>query len=110
MATAAASAITVASERNFLTDCFTKFFTATCTLDTDNKVDGTGDTDTIAVPGVALGDIVIGISFGVDVSGLTVTGYVSSAGVVSLRIQNESGGAVNLASTTVKVVVGRPAF
>jgi hypothetical protein len=110
MANQAATAVTVASERNFLTDCFSRFFTATGTLNSDSKADGVGDTDTIAVAGVALGDIVLGVSLGVDLAGVTVTGYVSAAGTVSLRVQNESGGIVDLASTTVKVVVGRPNF
>jgi hypothetical protein len=69
--------------------------------------DGVGETNTIAVPGVALGDIVLNISMGVDVSGISVTPYVSAANVVSIRFQNESGGMLDLASTTVKCVVVR---
>ena len=59
------------------------------------------------MPGVALGDIVLNVSMGVDVSGISVTPYVSAAGVVSIRFQNESGGALDLASTTVRCVVVR---
>jgi hypothetical protein len=44
---------------------------------------------------------------GVDVSGISITPYVSAAGVVSIRFQNESGGALDLASTTIKCVVVR---
>lgn len=110
MTTAAATAVTVARERNFLTDCFSKFISVTATLDTDNKADGAGDIDTIAATGVALGDVVLGVSLGVDQAGLIVHAYVSAANVISVVIQNESGGAVNLASTTIKVVLGRPAF
>jgi len=50
---------------------------------------------------------VMNISMGVDVSGISITSYVSAAGVVSIRFQNESGGALDLASTTVKCVVVR---
>lgn len=110
MANAAATAVTVRTERNFLTDCFSKFFTGSGTLDSDNKADGAGDSDTITVTGVALGDIVVGFSLGVDLAGISATAYVSAADTVTIRLQNESGGPVNLASTTVKVVVGRPAF
>jgi putative N-acetylmannosamine-6-phosphate epimerase len=39
-------------------------------------VDGAGETDDVTVAGVALGDMVIGASLGVDLVGLTVTGYV----------------------------------
>lgn len=76
-------------------------------LDAGSLVDGAGETDTVAVPGVVLGDMVIGCSFSVDEVGLTVTGYVSAAGVVSIRVQNESGSTVDLASATIRVVVAR---
>jgi len=50
---------------------------------------------------------VMNISMGVDVSGLSVTPYVSAADVVSIRFQNESLSTVDLASTTVRCVVVR---
>lgn len=78
------------------------------TLNADSLNDGAGDTDTVAVPGVALGDMVIGASLGVDLVGLTVTGYVSAANTVSIRFQNESGGTVDLASSTLRLVIVRP--
>jgi hypothetical protein len=59
------------------------------------------------VPGVKLGDVVLGFSMGVDLSGLSVDPYVSAADTVSIRFQNESGATVDLASTTVRCVVGR---
>jgi hypothetical protein len=70
-------------------------------------VDGAGETNTIAVPGVLLGDIVLNVSLGVDAAGISITPYVSAANVVSVRFQNESGGTLNLASTTIKCVVVR---
>jgi hypothetical protein len=50
------------------------------------------------------------MSFGVDLAGMTVTAYVSAADTVTIRFQNESGGAVDLAATTVKILIGRPAW
>jgi hypothetical protein len=44
---------------------------------------------------------------GVDLDGLTVTGYVSAANTVKFRIQNESGSTADLASTTMRIVVVR---
>jgi hypothetical protein len=77
-------------------------------MNAGSLADGAGETDDITVPGVALGDMVIGASLGVDLVGLTVTGYVSAANTVKFRIQNESGtGPVDLASTTMKIVVVR---
>lgn len=86
---------------------FSDTWVVTATLDAGSLVDAAGETDTVAVPGVALGDMVLGCSFAVDEAGLTVTGYVSAAGVVSLRVQNESGSTVDLASTKIRIVVGR---
>ncbi len=85
----------------------TDTWVVTATLDTDNLADAAGVSDTVAVPGVALGDIVLGFSFGVNLSGMTVTSYVSAADSVVIRVQNESGGAVNLASTTIRLVIVR---
>lgn len=107
---AAASAITYERSPKQFPGVFSEMWLVKATLDAGSLVDAAGETDTIAVPGVALGDMVLGISFGVDLAGMTVTGYVSAANVVTIRIQNEAAATVDLASTTIKVVVGRPAF
>jgi hypothetical protein len=86
---------------------FSDTWVVTATLDAGSLVDAAGETDTVAVPGVALGDMVLGCSFAVDEVGMSVTAYVSAAGVVSLRVQNESGSTVDLASTKIRIVVGR---
>jgi riboflavin synthase alpha subunit len=86
---------------------FSDTWAVTCTLDAGNLTDTNGETDDVTVAGVALGDMVIGASLGVDLVGLTVTGYVSAANTVKFRIQNESGSTVNLASATMKIVVVR---
>jgi hypothetical protein len=59
--------------------------------------------------GVALGDIVL-VGAGVDLQGITVTAYVSAADTVKVRLQNESGGTLDLASSTWKFMVVRPFF
>jgi len=104
-----AAATAVVSRRG--TDQFRGLFSDTwsvvATLNASSLADTAGETNTIAVPGVALGDIVLNVSMGVDVSGISVTPYVSAANVVSIRFQNESGGTLDLASTTVRCVVVR---
>jgi hypothetical protein len=74
------------------------------TLDVASLADGAGATSTITVTGAALGDFVL-VSLGVDLQGISVTGYVSAADTVSVRVQNESGGTLDLASTTVRARV-----
>jgi hypothetical protein len=86
---------------------FTDFWAVKATINADSLSTGTNDTDTVTVPGVALGDIVLNISMGVDVSGISITPYISAADVVSIRFQNESGTTVDLASTTVRCVIAR---
>ena len=104
---AAATAVTSRRGNDQFRGIFSDTWSVTATLNASSLNDGVGETNTIAVPGVALGDIVMNVSLGVDVSGITITPYVSAAGVVSIRFQNESGSTVDLASTTVKCVVVR---
>ena len=104
---AAATSVTSRRGNDQFRGMFSDTWVVTATLDAGSLADAAGETDTVAVPGVALGDMVLGCSFAVDETGLTVTGYVSAAGVVSLRVQNESGSTVDLASTKIRVVVGR---
>ena len=80
-------------------------FHESAVVDVASLIDGAGATIVVPVEGVALGDIVIGISFGVDLVDLTITGYVQAAGLVEIRVENESGSTVDLASTTVHVIV-----
>ena len=86
---------------------FSDTWSVRATLDAGSLVDGAGETDDITIPGVALGDMVLSASLGVDLVGLTVTGYVSAANTVKFRVQNESGSTVDLASTTLRLVVVR---
>jgi hypothetical protein len=86
---------------------FSDTWVVTATLDAGSLVDAAGESDTVAVPGVALGDMVLGCSFAVDEAGMSVTAYVSATGVVTIRVQNESGSTVDLASCKIRLVVGR---
>jgi len=104
---AAATAVTARRGTDQFRGLFSDTWSVVATLNASSLADTAGETNTIAVPGVALGDIVLNVSMGVDVSGISVTPYVSAAGVVSIRFQNESGGTLDLASTTVRCVVVR---
>ena len=71
---------------------------------------GTFASAEVTVPNVALGDIVMGVSIGVDTVDAVIAGAVTAANTVTLTLLNNTAGAVDLASSTVKFVVGRPAF
>lgn len=62
------------------------------------------DSKDITVPGAAVGDFVIA-SMGVDLVDLNMTAYVSAADTVTITLSNNTGGSVNLASTTARVFV-----
>jgi hypothetical protein len=104
---AAATAVVSRRGTDQFRGLFSDTFSVVATLNASSLADGAGEINTIAVPGVKLGDIVLNVSMGVDVSGISVTPYVSVADVVSIRFQNESGGTLDLASTTVRCVVVR---
>ena len=79
------------------------------TLDLGNAATGSGTftSSDVTVPGVALGDIVLGVSLGVDTVDAAVFGAVTAADTVTVTLLNNTAGAVNLASTTVRILVGR---
>lgn len=74
------------------------------TYDPANLADGAGATTTVTVTGAVLGDIATA-TFSLDLQGITLTAWVSAADTVSVRFQNESGGALDLASGTLKAKV-----
>lgn len=70
------------------------------TINPSNLVDGAGETVQVTgVTGATLGDFVL-VSAPYDLQDIIVTAYVQDEGVVEIRIQNESGSTVNLASGT----------
>jgi len=75
------------------------------THDFADLADGAQATTTVTVTGAALGDFVTGVSVSVDQTGTLLTGYVSATDTVTVVQSNESGGAVNLASATLRVLV-----
>lgn len=79
----------------------------TSTQDLASIADAAGTSVSVTIPGVVLGDACLA-SYGVSTVGMTVTCNVTAANTVIVRVQNESGGAVDLASTTQRVYVFKP--
>lgn len=103
---AAATAITSRRGNDQFRGVFNDTFAVTCTLNTASIADQATGTDTVAVPGVILGDMVL-MSTGVDEAGLVRRAYVSAAGTVTIASTNTTGAAVDLASTTIRLVIVR---
>lgn len=91
---------------------FSDMWAVTLTADPSSVAAGAEDTSTFTIPGVALGDMVLGYATGVDQTiNADVNIYVSAANTITARISNLNGAsALDLASSTWKVVIGRPAF
>lgn len=76
---------------------------ATFTWDPSSIASGSGLTSSdVSVAGAAFGDAV-DVAAPYSLQGLTATAYVKSAGVVVVRLENQTGGAVDLASGTWRV-------
>lgn len=104
---AAATAVVSRRGNDQFRGLFSDTWEVVCTLDAGAVSAGATDTDTVTVPGVALGDMVIGFSHGVSEAGLVKRAYVSAANTVTIVTYNPTAGSVNLASTTLTLVIGR---
>jgi hypothetical protein len=77
------------------------------TWDPGSLVDGAGETSAaVTVTGAQLGDMV-SASFSKDLSGITLTGWVSASNTCYARLQNETGGTIDLASGTLRIRASR---
>ena len=104
---AAATAVVSSRDNDSFRGLFSDTWTVTCTLNSASVSDQAAATDTVTVPGVVLGDMVIGMSAGVSEAGLVRRAYVSATDTVTIATTNTTGGAVDLASSTVKLVIAR---
>jgi hypothetical protein len=74
--------------------------TGSASWDPGSLADGAGETSpAITVTGAALGDYVL-VAAPYDLQGITCNAYVSAANTVKIRLQNETGGVIDLASGT----------
>ena len=104
---AAATAVVSRRGNDQFRGIFTDTWAVSCTLDSASVADQAAATDTVTVSGVALGDMVLGMSASVDEAGLVRRAYVSAANTVTIATTNTTGGAVNLASCTIDLVIAR---
>lgn len=81
--------------------------TASSVWDPANLANGSGLTSpAVTVTGAAFGDFVY-VAAPYSLQGIVCTAYVSAADTVNVRLQNGTGGAINLASGSWKVLVWR---
>lgn len=75
------------------------FFEGSVVHDPGSLSDGAGETFTCTVAGATIPSYVA-VAAPYDLQGMTCTAYVHVTDGVTIRLQNESGGAINLASGT----------
>jgi hypothetical protein len=112
MAFTTATVASVKQGREQFGGVFNEMWQATLTVDPSSIAAGAEDTATFTIPGVALGDMVIGVGAGVNLTADgEVLAFVSAANTLTIRISNlNASTALDLATSTWKVVIGRPAF
>lgn len=76
------------------------------TWDPGNIASGAEEAKEVTVTGAALGDFALA-SFTLDVTDLVLNAQVTAADTVTCVLANNTGGAVNLGSGTVRVIVWR---
>lgn len=77
---------------------------ASATYDPPSLTTGSGTTTTVTATGATLGSIAMA-SFSLDTQGIKMHAWVSAADTVSVRFENATGGTIDLASGTLRVVV-----
>ena len=103
---------TVIQSKQQLPGVFGEMWLVTETVNFANAATGSGTFASVdvTVPNVAIGDMLVAVSVGVDTIDGVIYGAVTAANVVTLTLLNNSAGAIDLASTTCKFIVGRPSW
>jgi|GEM_PF-1792595 len=83
---------------------FTNTLFGSVVWDPASVADGDAVSQEVTVTGAALGDFAIA-SFSLDVQDLVLDAQVTAANTVTVVLANNTGGAINLASGTVRVIV-----
>ena len=104
---AAATAVVSRRGNDQFRGLFSDTWDVSCTLDSASVATTATATDTVTVAGVLLGDMVLGMSVGVSEARLVRRAYVSAANTVTIVTYNPTAGSVDLASTTLNLVVAR---
>lgn len=78
------------------------FIAASAVWDPPNIANGAATSTTVALTGALPGDFVA-VSFSLSLAGLTMTAFVSGADTVTVVLANNTSGALDLGSGTVRV-------
>lgn len=93
-------------EENWNFSSFPRRIQTTGVYDPPSLINGARHTQAITVTGSALGDMARA-TYSLDLQGITMDAWVSSAGTVTVLFQNNTGGTIDLATGTIKVWVDK---
>ena len=114
MAFTTATVTNVAQGSKQFQGAFTELWLCNLVCDPSSITAGSEDTATFTIPGVALGDMVIGVAPGVSLTAtgeLSIDSWISAANTLTIRLTNlHASSAADLASSTWKVAIGRPSW
>ena len=87
---------------------FSDTWTIKDTFNFGSIADGNEEVTAVTVSGVGLGDMVLGVAANVDVADLDLTANVTATDEVTFQLNNNTGGAIDLATADFTALVGRP--
>ncbi len=87
---------------------FSDTWTIKDTFNFGSIADGNEEVTAVTVSGVELGDMVLGAAANVDVADLALTANVTGTAQVTFQLNNNTGGAIDLATAQYTALVGRP--
>ena len=87
---------------------FSDTWTIKDTFNFGSIADGNEEVTAVTVSGVALGDMVLGAAASIDVADLDLTANVTATDEVTFQLNNNTGGAIDLATADFTALVGRP--
>jgi|TARA_S200002703_G_scaffold69506_1_gene60311 hypothetical protein len=78
------------------------------TFNFGSVADGNEEATAITVSGVGVGDMVLGVATSSSAQDLNLIAQVTGADTIEFQVENNTGGAIDLATATYTCFVGRP--
>ena len=114
MAFTTATVTKIKRDRMQFQGLFTDMWAVKLTVNPDSVAAGAESADTFTIPGLALGDMVLGVATTVDWTATgeaSIEAWVSAANTLKVRISNlHASSSVDLGSASWKVLIARPVW
>lgn len=91
-------------------NAFTDTWTVSDSFNFGSVSDGNEEVTAVTVSGVNLGDMVLGVSTNSSALDTNLIASITGVDTVEFMIENNTGGAIDLATATYSCFIGRPNF